>query len=135
MYEIANEKITGKGLSVGARVFLGIISALFGFMMIISAEESKFPFAIYLFGAFCFLVMLTCVTSGRVRQFIGSVIGTVIVGLAVWYLCSEISDGPVISDRRSVPSIFNAILFCVFFGVPSAAYVIKAKFGFRPKQP
>jgi hypothetical protein len=37
--------------------------------------------------------------------------------------------GPLWSDSRSEPSVKNACLFLVVFGVPAAVYVIKARFG------
>jgi hypothetical protein len=135
MYKVANEIITGKGLSVGARVFLGLISALLGVVMVIIAEDSKFPIAIYLFGAFCFSITLACTTWGRVRQFVGSLIATVIVGLSIWYLWSEVTGGPFFSWRGSEPSVLNAIFFCLLLGAPSASYVVKVRFGFRKQQP
>jgi hypothetical protein len=134
MYEIAIEKIKD-GLSIGSRIALGSVSALFGFIMLMSAADSMAPMGIYLFGSFCFAISLACLTWGRVRQFVGSVISTVIVCLSFWYLWLEINGSTFISGSRSEPSALNAILFSFIFGIPSAIYVFKARFGFHPKQP
>lgn len=100
-----------------------------------SAAESEHSFGIAAFGIFCLLIALACSTWGRVRQFIGSLVGTLMFCLSVAYLWSEMTAGPLFSLRKSEPSVLNAVLFLAFFGVPGLAYAFKARFGFRKKEP
>jgi hypothetical protein len=129
MYQQANDSITHQGLSLGARIFLGSVSALFGAAMFaMAAPPHTVEFSV--FGAFCMFIALACFTRGRLRQFIGSCIGTAIFLAGLWYLGSEISEGPLASGRRSEPSVLNALLYLFFIGIPGAAYAYKARFGF-----
>ena len=132
MYREAEEQIN-EGLSPFARVLLGLISGLFGLMMIAIAPDTDKQIYFYIFGGFCLAICLACIFKGRVRQFLGSSIGICLVILSLWYLASEIMSGGVLFSSRSEQSIFNAILFCVFFGLPGLSYAIKAKFGFGKK--
>ena len=110
-----------------------MVSGLFGLMMIGIAPDTDKQIYFYLFGGFCLAICLACIFKGRVRQFIGSFIGVCLVILSLWYLAAEITgQGPLFSSR-SEQSIFNAILFSVFFGLPGLNYAIKARFGFGKK--
>ncbi|PHS14988.1 MAG: hypothetical protein COA86_15110 [Kangiella sp.] len=134
MYKVAEEKIN-EGLSPFSRIFLGSISALFGFMMILIAPPTDKLIYFYLFGGFCLVIALACIFKGRIRQFLGSIIGLVLVFLSGWYLISQILNDGAMFSERSGQSIFNAILFTVFFGVPGLTYAIKTKFGFNDRSP
>ena len=120
-----------KGLSPFARFIIGIFSALFGAVMVLIAPPTDKAVSFYAFGIFCFLISAACVTKGRARQFVGSVIGTMLLILSGWYLYSELTGGPFFSGRRGEPSVVNALLFFAAFGIPGAAYAIKTKFGLR----
>ena len=133
MYEQANKTIN-QGLSLGARITLGLISGLFGVVMLLIAPPTDKAIYFYLFGAFCLFITVACVTRGRVRQFVGSVIGSAVFIMGLAYLVSELTAGVYWSSRRSEPSVFNALLYLFFIGLPGAAYAYKARFGFR-KQP
>jgi len=133
MYREAEEQIN-KGLSPFARILLGVISGLFGLMMIGIAPDTDKRIYFYLFGGFCLAICLACVFKGRVRQFLGSIIGICLVIVSIWYLASEIMSGGPLFSSRSEQSIFNAILFSIFFGLPGLSYAIKAKFGISKKQ-
>lgn len=87
--------------------------------------------SLHMFGAFCLLIAFVCATQGRVRQFIGSLIGFAIFAIAFWYVCTELATGVFWSDRRSEPSIVNALMFFAAFGIPGAIYAYKVRFGFR----
>lgn len=130
MYEATNTTIR-RGLSKGARLLLGSVAGLFGLLMLLMAGTSSSPAGFVAFGIFCLAIAIACATSGRVRQFFGSVVGSAIFGLAVWYLWSQAVGGPVTSDSRAEPSLLNAALFLVFLGLPGGSYAISAKFGFR----
>ena len=128
MYKAAEEQIN-KGLSPLARVILGLISALFGVVMVLVAPPTDKAIFFYAFGIFCLLICVACVTKGRVRHFVGSVIGSMLLILSGWYLYAQLTGGPFISGRRSEPSLVNAWSFFVAFGLPGAAYALKTKFG------
>lgn len=133
MYEQANKTIS-QGLSLGARMTLGFISGLFGIVMLSIAPPTDAAIYFYLFGALCLVIAIACITTGRLRQFIGSVIGCALFGMSLVYLVAEVAGGVDWSGRRSEPSVFNALLFLFFIGLPGAAYAYKVRFGFR-KQP
>ena len=129
IYKVGADKIN-QGLSLASRMILGGVSALFGVMMILMAPSFDKTLYFYEFGVFCLLITVACVTWGRVRQFVGSTIGTVLFCAAMGYLYVETSSGPAISGARSSPSLLNAIGFLLAFGVPGAVYALKTKFGF-----
>jgi hypothetical protein len=133
VYGTANRTIN-TGLSRGARILLGSVAALFGVMMFVAAQGSTHPVGIMGFGVFCLLIAVACGTWGRVRQFVGSIIGTVIFLAGIWYLVDELLSGPATSGSRSEPSVLNAIFFLVFFGIPGAAYAYNARFGYSRKE-
>ena len=132
MYEQANKTIN-QGLSLGARITLGVISGLFGVVMLLIAPPTDKAIYFYLFGVFCLLITVASFTKGRVRQFVGSSIGSAIFIMGLAYLVSELAGGVFWSGRRSEPSVFNAVMYLVFIGVPGAAYAYKARFGFHKK--
>lgn len=124
-----------EAFSTFSKILLGSISGLFGVMMIAIAPPTEKAIFFYLFGGFCLAICLACVFKGRLRQFIGSSIGSCVFLLALWYLASQFMDGPIVSGGRSEPSVFNAIMFLVVFGLPGLAYATKAKFGIHNKKP
>ncbi len=129
MYEQANETIN-EGLSLGARIFLGSIAALFGLMMVLVGKDSLHPVGVVGFGVFCILIAVACVTTGRARQFVGSIIGTLTFLVGIAYLGHELMAGPAISGSRAQPSVLNAVLYLIFIGIPGASYAYRARFGF-----
>lgn len=129
MYREAEEQIN-EGFSPFARILLGVVSGLFGIMVIRIAPDTNKQIYYYLFGGFCLAICLACIFKGRVRQFIGGIIGVFLFILSSWYLASEIISGGPLFGSRSEQSLFNAILFLVFFGLPDLSYAIKEKFGF-----
>lgn len=133
MYREAEEKIN-EGLNSFSRILLGSVPGLFGLMMVFIAPPTEKQIYFYFLGGFCLVISLACMFRGRVRQFLGSLIGVVLATLSVWYLSAQIfEDGPLFS-ARSDQSIFNAIMFAIFFGVPGFTYVAKTKFGFGNKR-
>lgn len=133
MYEQANKTIS-QGLSPGARMALGFVSGLFGVVMLLIAPPTDAAIYFYSFGALCLVITIACITTGRLRQFVGSVVGCALFGLSLVYLVAEVTGGVDWSGRRSEPSVFNALLFFFFIGLPGVTYAYKARFGFR-RQP
>ena len=134
MHEVAAEKIS-EGLSLPARIILFIFSSLFGAIMFLTAPDSEKAIYFYAFSIFCFSIGIACISKGRVRQFIGSLIALAIVIMALWYLYSEVVAGVWFSGSRSNPSFLNAIFFSFAFGLPSVLYISKARFGFSKRNP
>lgn len=134
MYELAKAKIS-RGLSFGARLVLGLVATIFVVVMFLAAPASTDPKAwvSYAFGVFCFLIAVACFTSGRVRQFIGSIIGCTIFLGGVAYLASEMYRGVLWSGSRASPSAINAADFLWLIGIPGVAYAYKVRFGFNKR--
>ena len=133
MYRQASETIN-HGLSLGARIVLGLVSGLFGVVMLSIAPPTDKAIYFYLFGAFCLFIAIACFTTGRLRQCVGSAVGSAVFIIGLIYLLDEVTAGAYWSGRHSEPSVINALLFLFFIGLPGAAYAFKARFGFR-KQP
>lgn len=132
MYQIAEEKIN-KGLSPIAKAILAVFASLFGVGMILMAPSSENIAYIYTFGAFCILIAFICISKGRIRQFLGSILGMSLFGIAVVYIYSQFLTGPIDSGHRGEPSILNSILFLLAFGIPGISYALKVQFGFKNK--
>lgn len=132
MYENAEAVITG-GLSRGARITLGVTTALCGAAMFLVAPPMSEPRALgfHAFSVFCFLIAAACFTSGRTRQFIGSVIGCAIFLIGAAYLAEQLLKGSLLSERRGDTSVAGASLFFFSIGLPGAAYAYRTRFGFR----
>lgn len=131
LYERANKIITNQGLSLGARLLLGLVAGLFGAVMFLAAPPGTDSKAIgfYAFGLLCLLIAIACFTSGRVRQFIGSVIGCSIFLVGITYLVAELSGGKLWDSTN--PSAYNAAKYLLFIGIPGIVYAYKVRFGFR----
>lgn len=128
MYKVAEEHILS-GLSLTARIILGLFAALLGTVMIFVAPPSDKAIWFYAFAACCCFIVVACVTRGRVRQFVGSSIGCILFLTSGAYLLHELASGPLFSGRRSEPSVVNAVVAFLAFGIPGIAYAIGAKFG------
>jgi hypothetical protein len=122
-----------EGLSPVTKFILAVVSALFGLIMVITAPSSQDPFSATMIGVFCFTITLACITWGRVRQFVGSIIGTALFCLSLLYFWSQLTGASLLFSSRSEPSILNAVLFIIFFGVPGITYAFNARFGLRRK--
>lgn len=130
MYKDA-ENLINEGLSPVSRFILGFFAGLFGVMMILIAPPTDKEIYFHLFGGFCLLIFLACVTQGRVRQFVGSTVGICLFALSLACIGSQLmGDAPLLS-KRSEPSLFNSFLFFVAFGIPGISYALKTKFGKR----
>jgi hypothetical protein len=127
MYK-SGQHALNKGLSPFARILLGCFSGLFGLVMILIAPEMSKPIGIYLFGTFCLIIFVMCITTGKIRNYLGRVIGLTAFGLSIWYFLGQFGGGELISEKRSEPSVLNAILFFFAFGFPGIWFAIKGKF-------
>jgi hypothetical protein len=114
---------------------LAFFAALFGVGTLLLAPHAPKPAPVYAFGVFCLLIAAACVARGRIAAFCSSVVGSAVFLAGAWYVVSELFDGPLWSGRRSEPSLVNACLFLVCFGVPGAMYALSARFGFDKRGP
>ena len=132
MYERAERSIN-EGLSLGARIVIALFAALFGIVMIAIASPESGAKAVFFygFGAFCLMIAVACIAKDRVRQFVGSVIGSAIFLAGVAYLVAEVREGVFWSPHRGDPSAYKAILYMLFIGLPGASYAYRTRFGFR----
>lgn len=133
VYQTAEETINS-GLSLGARIMLGFVSGLFGAVMFLIAPPTEKAAYFQLFGGFCMLITVACITKGRARQFVGSLIGSALFILSLSYLGYELLVGEFFSPSRAEPSVKNAVLFLLAFGIPGITYAARARFG-RGKAP
>lgn len=129
MYQIAESEIN-RGLSRGARILLGSSALIFALVMILVAPDDGKKFSFYGIGFFFALIAAACAVTGRRRRFIGSIIGLGLFLLTSYFFAYEaLSGAPLIAPRGS-PSIASSALCFLFFGIPGARYLWKARFGF-----
>ncbi|MCU7877699.1 MAG: hypothetical protein KZQ84_13025 [Candidatus Thiodiazotropha sp. (ex Lucinoma borealis)] len=129
------QKVLGKGLSPFTRWLLGIVTGLFGVMLVLIAPEMTRPFAIYAFGGFfCLTITVMCVTTGKVRNILGRLIGFFVFLLSAFLFIYELLEGKLISGNKSEPSVLNAILFFFAFGLPGIWFAVKGKFPITPHE-
>ena len=129
MYRVAAAEIN-KGLSLFPRLLLGAASLLCGTIMALVAHQAGKAGYFYVFSAFCVLISIACVSKGRMRQFLGGIIGISLFLLTAAYLAYEIMSGAPLIGSRSQPSIVNSALCLVFFGLPGITYTARTRFGF-----
>jgi hypothetical protein len=122
-------------VSLGARVFLGIFCFLVAAMMFLIAPDDENRMGFFGIAIFAAAAAVFLLSSGRLRDFLGSCVGLTLFALGLWYLAGQLDAGEVYSGSRSRPSITNAILFIVVFGLPGLLFAAKARFGFRKVSP
>lgn len=98
-------------------------------MVLVAPDNGKAPY-FHGLAVFCLLIAVACITQGRARRFVGSVVGAAIFVFTSCYLALEIATGAPLRAARSEPSIGTAALCLMFFGVPGARYAWKVRFGF-----
>ncbi|AOT08721.1 hypothetical protein S4054249_13040 [Pseudoalteromonas luteoviolacea] len=96
--------------------------------MILIAPDLSNPIGIYLFGVFCLIIFVMCVTSGKVRNYLGRLVGLIVFGLSIWYFFGQLGNGDFILGKRSEPSMLNSILFFFAFGLPGILFAVKGQF-------
>ena len=134
MYREA-EKAINAGLSLGARALLAFLSSLFGVVILLVAPPTDKAIFFYAFGGFCLALAILCLVTGRLRQFIGSVFGSGLFALSIWYAADQLIYGTELVGPKSEPNLLNSCLFIMFIGIPGASYAFKAKFGFKKSEP
>ena len=117
-------------MGTAARFIVAIVSILSASVMMFSAGESLRPWLSYLVAIFFFSIGLASLSRGRVARAAGSIvaIGVVVAGAA--HLVSTLVNGEYRSGSRSEPSVVNAVLFLIVYGVPALAYLVYGRFTF-----
>jgi hypothetical protein len=128
-YKGAERVLTGSGLSLGSRIVLGLVCAVFG-LVLLAAGDGRGSVLYYLPGAFCLLITFACFTAGRVRQFLGSCIGVAIFGLCLWWVIDSVVAW---TGEGGFPG--KPLTMMMLAGVPGAAYAWRVRFGLRRRQP
>ena len=122
-------------MSLGARIVIAAFAALFGALMAAVAPPTDKAPLFYAFAGFCLAIAVACVAPGRVAQFFGSLVATGILLMGSLYFLSMLGGGPFFTGRRSDQSLVNSLLFLGVFGLPSAAYLWRARFGLGRREP
>ncbi|TFV90136.1 hypothetical protein E4K72_21125 [Oxalobacteraceae bacterium OM1] len=124
-------------MSLGARILIAVVACLSGGIMLLhgTTADPEHAWVSYVFGGFCISIAAASVLRGRAARFFGSVVGSCVFLMGLLYLGQEILGGPVFSGRRSQPSVFNALMFMIVFGIPGAVYAFNARFGFESDVP
>jgi len=120
MYRLEDNGIVN-GLSRGSRIVLGCFSAVCGVEMVVVATPKAPGF--YLVALICQLLCIACIGRTKVRQMLGSCVGTTLFAGSLRYGYASFAQ----------PAFFNALVLFVVFGLPGAAYALVARFGFRRK--
>ena len=121
-------------MSRGLRSVLAVAAGLSGVMLMVAAPPTDKAPLFHVAGAFCFVLACACLTRGRTAQFFGSVVGSAAFIAGCWYLASMIEEPRIPGGGRTQPSVWNALLFLVTFGLPGAAYAWHAGFGLRRRR-
>jgi hypothetical protein len=121
-------------MSAFPRWLLALVAGLFGVVMILIAPSMDAKPFIYTFGAFCLLISVACVAPRRIGQFAGSLVGVVVFFLALIYLLASLGLGPFAGGQED-PSLIDAAMFLVVFGLPGLAFALRARFGFGRETP
>lgn len=118
-------------MSVSAKIILSLFVSIFATMMFLhgsTADPAKAWFS-YAFGGLCLAIAAATILKGRAAQFFGSLVGSSIFLMSLWYLISELREGQLFSGGKSAPSMFGAVMFFLVFGLPGILYTRNAKFG------
>jgi hypothetical protein len=111
------------GLSLGARLLLAVACGGFAVALALAAPTLPKPGWIYAFAGFCALISVAALAPPGVARPAGRLIGAAVFACALAYLVDQALGGPWFS-RRSAPSLLNAILAFLAFGVPGLAYAL-----------
>ena len=122
-------------MSFLARLLLGSVAAILGGLMIFIAPNDDVRIGFYVFGAFCVCIGAACATSGRVQALFGSIVAACVLSAGVAYLVHQVLHGSLLPVNLASPSVLTAFLFNLLFGLPSAMFLSKLRFGFsrRPE--
>lgn len=130
----ANQQINKlRGLGIVSRGIIAFFSTFFGIGLIITEWNGAKSVGVYAIGIFCLIVGFVCITRGHIQKFFGSIIGSTVFIASIMYIYFELKTGNFLSHNRSEPSLFNAILFFIVFGLAGLSYTTYAKFGIKKK--
>jgi hypothetical protein len=78
MYRLEGNGIVN-GLGRGSRILLSFFSGLAGLVMVVTAPATEKALGFYLVALICLLLCIACIGHTRVRQLLGSCVGTVLL--------------------------------------------------------
>lgn len=133
MYK-SGQQVLSKGLSPFSKILLGLVTMLFGVLMILIAPDMSKPLAILSFGLFCLAISVMCFTKGKIRNYLGRLIGLITFCFSILYFFEQLNDGVFFSGSRSQPSLFNSVLFFLAFGFPGIWFAVKGQFPIQNKK-
>jgi hypothetical protein len=110
-------------LSRGSRILLSFFSGLAGLIMVVTAPATEKALGFYLVALICLLLCIACIGHTRIRQLLGSCVGTGLFAASLWYGY----------PRLGHPEFFTALVLFVIIGIPGAAYAVLTGFGVQRK--
>lgn len=115
------------GMSRASMLVLGGVCAFFCAYMVYQASSGTLasPTGGYVFAAVLAVGSVGCVARGRVQGAALRAIGGVVLLACLAYLAGEVANGELVSERRSQPSVLNAIMALIVFGVPGAYVLVR----------
>ena len=113
------------GMSRGAKGTLGVLALIVGVCFVpvaFTLPDTRGQVGCLGVATFCILIGAACLST-TIRPFAVRAIAAVVLSAAVWYCISMFTGGPATSGQRSQPSMWNAVMFAMVFGLP-ALYVL-----------
>jgi hypothetical protein len=98
------------------------------------APSSGSPLGFFFFALFCAAIAVACLFTGKVRRFVGRLLGAAVFAISAWYLVDQLLGGAVMSGSRSEPSILNAAVLFVVAGIPGLLFALFGRFTWRLAQ-
>jgi len=122
-------------LSLGVRILVALLVAIAGAVSIGIGwrDASDAAVVFYAVGGFCLSLAIVCVLQGRVREFFGSVLGSVVFLLGIAFLVAQLRQGVYWSTHRGAPYVMGAIVSLFVVGIPGASYALRTRFGLRKR--
>lgn len=128
-YIKAMRQLTEQGIGPLVSTFVGVVCVLaIGFLLTAGLDP-----LLGIAEAVLAIIALACFTRGRVRQFFASILGTLTFLALMGYFALMLGVGEIWPTHLygSEPSAAQAFFLLLIFGLPSARYVLKVRFGLR----
>ncbi|MEM1418586.1 MAG: hypothetical protein AAGH15_27075 [Myxococcota bacterium] len=120
-----------RGLGPVARGLIGLTAMLASGLFCLSSSAMSPAWSGYVMAGLTVCLGLACVTRGRFRRFVGSVVGATVFAASLVYLASQFAHGEFVDDRDG-PSMVSAGFFFGVFGLPALRFVLRNRFGWGP---
>lgn len=115
-------------MSLGSRIVIGLFSLFGALGMVFVALQpggAGSPVGLYAFALFCLFISLACL-GGKVGNVALRLVGAAVFLACVAYGYSEATASQVVLDsgRRSQPSVLNALIAFVIYGIPGGWFAL-----------